>query len=250
MSEDKDETYVRPHRRKNKKKKGTHKVKGHTRKKPGKRSGKPRGGSCKGGSDFDETRAEYDGRPEALEEKIEELVTEEGYTNQEVVNWLSEHNLLDEAKYTEFWDVVIKENPMMTKETLEAYLETEEGEEFLENHWEALHEIPMGGAVKGHPYWLNHIEGREPGESVKLTDSDIVAHQMGFSSPLGQNGGTVEGSRLNSHYDGDAFDPEKEYKYIGGTKGDSELELQAEDGGLVYKHIGSNFFNAYRPVED
>lgn len=244
MTEEKDETYVRPHRRKNKKKNGTHKVKGHTRKKPGKRADRPRGGSCKGGSDY----GDWEVDPDAMEKKVEELITEEGLNFREVIEWAEERDVLGVLKDTKSWEVQVNEDPWITEETLEEYLKTEQGKEYIEQHFEDLHEIPYGGAVKGNPYWLSHVIDGDS-ESVKLRDDDIIAHNPTMYQQ-GSYGDVFDGSELNRENDSDIFEEGKKYKYIGSEPGTSELEIQAEDGGLVYYNMGSNFFNAYRPLED
>jgi len=126
-----------------------------------------------------------------------------------------------------------------TAKTLEKFLNTPEGEEYLERYFYDLYEIPFNDISKnmGIPYWIDNYKNYVTEEYEILKKQEIDNHII---------------ENVSGYYDiyksGEYREIEgKPYYYAGGLLGSEELELQAENGELVYHNIGSNFFRIWKP---
>lgn len=178
-----------------------------------------------------------------LEKRIEHLSTEEDMTNDEIIKWAKENNLLKEIKETRFWEVAINENPLLTAETLEYHIQsTEKGEKMLKQQFKDLHNIPWNGSASS-PYWLDSYFDEVEGVYKDLTDDMILEHVEGMCNPT-KPGTIISGTELK------ATDEKKKYKYIGTASGPSEAEVQAEDGSTVIYQWPHNFFKVFKPIKE
>ena len=126
-----------------------------------------------------------------------------------------------------------------TGKSLEAYLETREGEEYLEEYWSDLFEVPFGDYAEseGIPYWVDHYEDYLDGfKNLSPEGDEIIESVIGMHEPLGY--GEIE--TING----------KDYYYLSGLSGQDELELQANNDELIYWGVGYNFFRIWKPVPD
>lgn len=124
-----------------------------------------------------------------------------------------------------------------TGESLEAFLDTPLGEEYIEDHFESLFEVPFGGMAEseGLPYWIdNYYNNVTEVEFNRPEGDEYIENETGYYDRfnLGQN------RTINN----------KEYYYAGTVGSSEELELQADNGELVYHNIGSNFFRIWKPI--
>ena len=138
--------------------------------------------------------------------------------------------------YAEMHNAIDRDDPFATGESLQAFLETPEGELFLERHFESLYDIEYGGWREDIPYWIDNYEDEVTGEHIYKSDfwGEILEHEVGMHDryKFGEN----------KSFDG------KDYYYAGSFSGGSgELELQADNGELVYDSIGYNFFRIWKP---
>ena len=128
------------------------------------------------------------------------------------------------------------EDAFETGDKLQAFLHTPLGQEYLEEHWESLFEIPFDSWRKGIPYWIDNYDNDITGENVfeREYEDEIIEHQTGFYDhyKIGEF----------RNFDGNP------YYYVGGVSGGSgEMELQADSGELVYDSIGHSFFRIWKP---
>lgn len=225
---DKKETYVRPHKRKNPKSNGQHNVKGHTRKISGKKR-VPRGSSC-GGSDY----GDWEVDPDALEEKVREL-SERGHDDKEIIQWAKDNDVFDVLKDTRYWEVLVNERPYATSEVLEYVLfNTEKGERLTEIHFESQYGLNYGGITQHPPFWLENAMGENG--TVPVHDDDAIEHVLGYHDRY-DYGDTRE---INGQL----------HEYVASESVGSELELQADDGELVYTNVGNSYIRVWRPVDE
>jgi len=130
-------------------------------------------------------------------------------------------------------------DPFATGDSLRDYLDSPAGEEYLELHWESLYEVPFNSFEEGIPYWIDHYENlllEEEVYSREYTD-ELIEHELGYH----------DGYEIGEYrtFDG------KDYYYVGSVSGGSgELELQADNGDLVYDGIGDSFFRIWKPFPE
>lgn len=134
-------------------------------------------------------------------------------------------------------DVVAEEKPFATGESLEEFLDTPEGQEYLEEHFEDMFEVPFDGFAEseGLPYWIDNYENY-------LLD-------YAYTTPEGDELIESVSGYWDQYKEGDIiYRNGKDYYYISGTAGSGEMELQADNDELIYWNIGSNFFRIWKPV--
>jgi len=126
-----------------------------------------------------------------------------------------------------------------TGETLEKFLDTPEGEEFLEQHFLDSYEVPFNdiSEEEGLPYWIdNYQDYTNDYKNTRPEGDEIIENVYGYC-----DGYDVGGIRTING---------KDYYYISGLQGILEEEFQADNGDLYYKYLGHNFFRIWKPVKN
>ena len=136
-----------------------------------------------------------------------------------------------------FWEMLHK--AMKDGKSFEEFLDTDEGQKYAEMHFRDSFEVPFDAMSEesGLPYWLESYEDYLDGNKNVNPDGDEYIESVYGIYDKFEAGDIIE---ING----------EKYYYKSGLIGIEEIELQAENGELVYHYMGNNFFRIWKPLPE